>query len=470
MLSIIAVVRSGVKQLFAIVASMQLTLILFGIMCVYLIINIARLFKGRLNKEYLRHAVKKTAQYLILFQLIIIALAALGTKFELNLTTGLYILVSTQLIVAISIFASTLLNIKKSSQNNINTSIQAKDLPSLTVCIPARNETQDLEECLRSLISCTYPKLEILVLDDCSQERRTPEIIKSFAQQGVRFIAGKAPPETWLAKNYGYDQLADEANGEILLFCGVDSRFEPETITKLVSMMVQSNKTMMSIMPRNILSSDSSFSKSLVQPSRYAWELCLPRKLFNRPPVLSSCWLIDKNQLESAGGFNAISRKAVPESYFAKLASDAYGFVISDKTLGLVSQKSFTEQRATAIRNKYPQLHRRPEWVVLLSIALLTQMVIPYGIMFGSVISGATILGLISLLVILFNTLIFSIIFNLTYRRFLFSGIFLLPVAAIYDLCLLNYSMWQYEFGEVIWKDRNICIPIMQVVPELPKI
>jgi hypothetical protein len=30
--------------------------------------------------------------------------------------------------------------------------------------------------------------------------------------------------------------------------------------------------------------------------------------------------------------------------------------------------------------------------------------------------------------------------------------------------------MWQYEFGEVIWKDRNICIPIMQVVPELPKI
>jgi hypothetical protein len=48
------------------------------------------------------------------------------------------------------------------------------------------------------------------------------------------------------------------------------------------------------------------------------------------------------------------------------------------------------------------------------------------------------------------------------------EGFLAFPFAAIYDICMLNYSMWQYEFGEVIWKDRNVCIPIMGVTDKLP--
>jgi uncharacterized membrane protein len=58
---------------------------------------------------------------------------------------------------------------------------------------------------------------------------------------------------------------------------------------------------------------------------------------------------------------------------------------------------------------------------------------------------------------------------NITYRRFTFRGLWLLPLAALYDIGLLNYSMWLYEFREVLWKGRNVCIPIMQAIPGLPK-
>jgi hypothetical protein len=30
--------------------------------------------------------------------------------------------------------------------------------------------------------------------------------------------------------------------------------------------------------------------------------------------------------------------------------------------------------------------------------------------------------------------------------------------------------MYKYEFREVIWKERNVCVPVMHVTPHLPKI
>jgi hypothetical protein len=30
--------------------------------------------------------------------------------------------------------------------------------------------------------------------------------------------------------------------------------------------------------------------------------------------------------------------------------------------------------------------------------------------------------------------------------------------------------MWQYEFHEVLWKGRNVCLPVMRIIPNLPKL
>jgi hypothetical protein len=46
----------------------------------------------------------------------------------------------------------------------------------------------------------------------------------------------------------------------------------------------------------------------------------------------------------------------------------------------------------------------------------------------------------------------------------------LFPFAVLSDVIMLHYSMRQYEFSEVIWKDRNICIPVMRAFPNLPKV
>lgn len=449
---------------------MPLMIVVTVVIGIYFVFNLGRLYKKRINTLYLRKAWKKTAIWLISAELLMLLISLLANQLNVSIHNGLYLISIIQLFIGAMILFTTYRNVQQAQPQTLKLDIPEKDLPTVSVCIPARNETQDLEECLRSIIASTYPKLEILVLDDRSQERRTPEIIRGFAHDGVRFIAGKEPPSSWLAKNYAYDQMADVANGEFLLFCGVDTRFSPDTITNLVKLIKQTNKSMLSILPKNVLKSGGVFGQSLIQPVRYAWELCLPRSTVNRPPVLSTCWIIAQASLKSAGGFDAISHKSAPESYFAKLSSthSGYDFVISGDGIGLSSVKSIAEQRSTTIRTRYPQLHRRPELVALLSTAELMQLLGPIIIFMIASFQGNTALTLLSGATTVLNLVAYSKIVDLTYRRFLFTGLFSLPIAVIYDVCLLNYSMWQYEFGEVVWKDRNISTPILQVIPELP--
>jgi hypothetical protein len=242
-------------------------------------------------------------------------------------------------------------------------------------------------------------------------------------------------------------------------------------LRQLVETLLVKHKSMISLLPINQLPGRG-LRQLLVQPSRYAWELALPRRLLNRPPVLSTCWLITADALHAAGSFKAVMHKTSPEAFFARevaRSDDGYSFMQSDAQLDIRSAKSLTEQRDTAIRTRYPQTHRRPEVTGLLSLVELAALVLPYGQLVGALLSRQWLLAALSALTILVLTNFYSRIVTLTYRHRFLASWWLLPIAVLYDVCLLNYSMWQYEFREVIWKGRNVCLPVMHVVPKLPQ-
>jgi hypothetical protein len=60
-------------------------------------------------------------------------------------------------------------------------------------------------------------------------------------------------------------------------------------------------------------------------------------------------------------------------------------------------------------------------------------------------------------------------VMRLAYARLPFIPTLLLPCAVLADIGLLHYSMWKYEFSEVLWKGRNVCVPVMHVYAHLPK-
>jgi glycosyltransferase involved in cell wall biosynthesis len=451
----------------------RIWIILLVSLNIYRAINLIRIVVARMHEQYLRRATRLTSWMLILWQAILLGIWQLTRIYEIHSEACWIILSAVQLALAVILLASILRHRRTTRMPEVKEQLTDSELPTLTVAIPARNETDMLEECLTELVSSNYPKLEIRVLDDCSQNKRTPEIIKSFAQSGVRFIAGEVATDDWLAKNLAYQKLFDNASGELILFCGVDVRFKPNSLRQLVGVLLQKNKSMISVMPDNDEPKPWRENESLMlQPVRYAWELGLPRRMFNRPPVLSSCWLIRHKVLASAGGFAGVSRSIVPESYFARVAAvhDGYSFLQSDETTEISSVKRSSEQFSTAVRTRYPQLHRRPELVSILAMIEFVGLVLPFGMFLTALVAGdhlsiVLFSGAACLLLIWF----YAEVVRMTYRTFLVQSLFLFPLAVMFDILLLFYSMYKYEFSEVIWKGRNVCVPVMHVVPTLPK-
>ncbi len=437
-------------------------------------LNDVRFVEARMHERYLRVATRRTSLALLLWQLVVALLWLWWTKDTPRLSLVWEVVAATQIIMALTLLAATVRRLRRTAWPGRVEHFGNNDLPSISVVIPARNETEDLQSCLESIIASDYPKLEIIVLDDNSQTRRTPEIIRSFAHDGVRFVQGEEPNETWLPKNAAYNRLAAEASGDIIVFCGVDVRFAPDALRQIISFMKANRKDMVSILPERAAKTTVRFA--LVQGLRYWWELAPPRRLLKRPPVLSTCWAIKKEALERAGGFAAVARSIVPEAYFAKrlIDGDAYSFRRAGARLGLSSSKPSNEQRATAIRTRYPQLHRRPENVWAVTIFEYVFFLLPtFGMALGGFLPDSPFHGVAHVLAVAASLLLlasYELIVVATRVNSVALGAVAFPLAVLFDLALLYRSMWQYEFATVEWKGRNVTIPAMHVYPHLPEL
>ena len=60
-------------------------------------------------------------------------------------------------------------------------SLELKEYPGITICVPAHNEESTIERTIDSLLNLDYPKnkLKIIVVNDCSTDK-TWEVIKKY--------------------------------------------------------------------------------------------------------------------------------------------------------------------------------------------------------------------------------------------------------------------------------------------------
>lgn len=435
----------------------------------YQLLNIARAIRYRLQPDYLRTASLRTLMWLVMAQLCALALSWLVVRKNIHLFIPMSI-AALQSLTAVVLLRSLVRTWEHTKPHLSALSLSDHELPSLSVLIPARNETIDLQNCLERLIASDYPKLEILALDDNSADRRTPEIIRGFAHDGVRFIQGDEPSGQWLAKNYAYDQLFSESSGELVLFCGVDVLVEPQTLRKLVEVMIAEKRDMVSILPLRPQTEQRRLS--FIQAMRYWWELGWPRRAFNRPPVLSTLWLMRASMLKKAGGFKAAAHMITPEAYFARqtVKHDGYLFMRSTSGLPIYSTKTIQEQYATAVRLRYPQLHRRISLVAFVAVFEVFFLVGPYIFLpLCLIFSLGIVPTLLSCITILSLSIMYYIVGVRTHLNNVWLGIFTAPIAFTLDIFMLHNSMLKYELGEVIWHDRSISQPMQQVIPHWNK-
>ena len=240
--------------------------------------------------------------------------------------------------------------------------------------------------------------------------------------------------------------------------------FAPDTLRRLVEILEAKKRLMLSVLPQRDANAHRSIN--LFQAMRYYWELVPPRRVFKRPPVLSSAWLVKKTALESFGGFGSVANSITPEASFARKAvvSDAYSFVRSDGGLGLATQKTTDEQFATSVRIRYPQLHKRIELVCLTTLFELLFLVLPFVLLVVCIVthqSWAYTAGFaVACSAVIGTYYVASVLTRLSEPV---VGVMGALAGFASDIIVLHVSMWRYEFGTVLWRDRNICIPVMRV-------
>ncbi|MGH7622487.1 MAG: glycosyltransferase family 2 protein, partial [Gemmatimonadaceae bacterium] len=91
--------------------------------------------------------------------------------------------------------------------------------PLLSVIVPARNEAHNIERCVRSILGTQWPALEVIVIDDRSEDG-TGAIVQSIAARDarVRVVHGVPVPDGWFGKQWACAQGAREAKGSTLVF------------------------------------------------------------------------------------------------------------------------------------------------------------------------------------------------------------------------------------------------------------
>lgn len=326
------------------------------------------------------------------------------------------------------------------------------ELPSVSVCIPARNETNAMTQCLESVIASRYPKMEIIVFDDESHDN-TSYLIKSFAHAGVRFVAGSSLPDGWLGKNHAYQTLLHEASGSYVLFMDVDTKIDPDTIGQLVSYVYQNKLLMLSVVPLRL---DGWRSSVLFSTLRYFWELVLHTK--DRPSAASAAWMVHRQtMLNDLGGFASHAEAVQPEAAVARelALQDAYRLLVSTRLLGVHFEKKWRSQCETARRILLPRLNVGfgGVWLaVAVYVILIAGLVAPI----VAIIAGwreifVSFMVVTSALMILYGWYTHRMWSNKGWL-----GFFVWPIIILQDALLFGASIAGYARGTITWKGRPV--------------
>jgi hypothetical protein len=226
---------------------------------------------------------------------------------------------------------------------------------------------------------------------------------------------------------------------------------------------------MVSILPRRF---DSAFWPGFFSPLRYFRELIKTGLFHSSVPALSTAWMIEKKEYQALGGIESVARKVVPEHYFAKQLSrqHKYAFLRTNDFLQVATAKSLTEQIRTSLRVIYPGQHRRMEWTLLASLGMFVCLCLPFFQFARSTINDE--LSMIIVYGIIISCLTVSHLLITTFTNPILWPLALLnlPYLASQEIVLTIISMYKYEFGEVYWKERNICLPVLQAIPRLPDV
>lgn len=201
-----------------------------------------------------------------------------------------------------------------------------ESLPFISVIVPTRNEAYRIQPCIRTLKAQTYPHLEIIIIDDSTDN--TIEVIKTIIRNDPRFTIVKQDKlaKGWIGKPHALQQGSRLVKGEWLLFIDADTSHHPELITKAVEYARTNSLDFLSLIPHHLC---QSFWEKVIQPIPLGLlpaisPLGKVNKTDSKAAIAFGPFILIKHAVfTSVGGYETIKGRIADDAEIAKLVKNA---------------------------------------------------------------------------------------------------------------------------------------------------
>ena len=196
---------------------------------------------------------------------------------------------------------------------------KTKGTGKVDILIPARNEEENIETCLRQALQNSQHINKVVVCDDNSTDK-TPTILKKLQKEfkSLKVIQGKSLPKGWAGKVFACQQLLESSEAENVLYIDCDVSLKKDAVSKLLYLLEDKYKChALTGVP---LQKMETWAEKLVLPLLYttycSW-LPIPLIWRSKDPkfmvAMGQIMLLKKKELLKAGGFEAIKSSIVDD-------------------------------------------------------------------------------------------------------------------------------------------------------------
>ena len=258
-------------------------------------------------------------------------------------------------------------------------------LPRLSICVPARNEVDNIGACVVAALASDHPDIELNVVDDASTDG-TAEAARAAAAGDRRFrlVAGADLPSGWAGKPWACTRAVAEASGAHLLFIDADVVLAPSAARRAATVLIGKHLSLLSVFGAWRL---ESFWEWVVIPV-VGWFIrgATDVEAVNtpgRPEAFANGQfiLVDRLAYESVGGHGAVRAEVLDDVRLArafKQHGQSLGLYAAPDLFAVRLYRSLPEIIAGYGKNLYEGMDRRPHVAVLALVSLAVSMGFPW--------------------------------------------------------------------------------------------
>ena len=336
--------------------------------------------------------------------------------------------------------------------------------PLVSILVPARNESRSIARCVEALARQDYPRCEILVLDDQSEDE-TASIVEQLTRRyaNVRLLHGQPLPSNWHGKAFACAQLAEAAAGQWLLFVDADTTLEPQCVQVALSQAEEQRADLLTMMPKIVA---GTLGESLLLPIiPLTFVAFLPLGLVTGHPspvfagALGPFLLFRRDVYWRIGGHSAVRTDIVEDMQLSRVVKQHGGRVVWIDGTSLMSVRmyhGFEEAWRGLAKSAFAAINYSLPGLLLGLPLCVALFFAPY------VFLGAWLINHATAGILLWLPLV-QIVFLWTSHLLLMRRFHLPPVTMLLQagtilaiLVTTLYSAAQTELGNgVVWKGRT---------------